>query len=82
MTKSPMVVLKWNVNNYFQVWSHVFRTTILNNDQVFKIDINNVRNGTLHIIRSSIDWRPETFHKHWTVNWLERFDNNQRMFSQ
>ncbi len=47
-------VLKRNASSYLQGYSHVFKTTIWNNDWVFRMDINNGKNETSHVIRSSI----------------------------
>lgn len=47
-------VLERTASSYLQGWSRVFKTTIQNDDWVFRININNGKNETSHVIRSSI----------------------------
>jgi hypothetical protein len=47
-------VLKRSASGYLQGWLCVFKTTICNDDWVSRIDINNGKNETSHLIRFSI----------------------------
>jgi hypothetical protein len=47
-------VLKSSASSYHQGWSHVFKTTIWNDDWIFRIDIDNGKNETSHVIIFSI----------------------------
>ncbi len=73
-------ISKWSVNSCFQGGLHVFRITTWSNNWVFRIKIDNGRNGTSHMISPPIVRRPKTFQEGWILRG-KRFNNNSRMFS-
>jgi hypothetical protein len=61
--------MKRHVCNSVQRRAHDFKAIVCKDDKIFKVNINNGRNGCTLIISSPIARRPKAFQQNKTLPW-------------